>query len=158
MEKDKNVARKTTLCYIEKDDCYLMLYRNKKEEDANQGKWIGVGGKVEEGESFEQCVMREVFEETGLTLTEYSFKGIVQFESDVYENESMALYVGHQFTGSLLENCNEGTLKWIPKNQILDLNLWEGDRIFLKDLLENKQSVNMTLVYQGDKLVECVRE
>lgn len=143
--------KNTTLCYIEKDDCYLMLLRNKKKVDENKGKWIGVGGHFEEGETPEECVIREVYEETGLTLTDYKFRGIVTFVSDEWETDYMHLFTATGFTGQLKE-CDEGELRWIPKSEIMDLNLWEGDRAFLKMLFENKGFFSMKLSYVGEKL------
>ena len=142
----------TTLCYIEKDGSYLMLLRNKKENDLNDGKWIGVGGKFEEKESPDECLVREVFEETGLTLTAYSFRGIVTFVSDKWESEQMFLYTAEGFSGSLKE-CSEGTLAWIKKEDVLSLNLWEGDRIFLKMLEEKTEPFFLKLTYKGDELI-----
>ncbi len=146
-----------TLCYVEKDDHYLMLYRNKKENDPNEGKWIGVGGKLEPGETPDRCVEREVLEETGLTLTEYTYHGVVHFRSDKWCDEEMYLYTATGFEGDVDFNCKEGALKWIPKSQVMDLNLWEGDKIFLQYLLEGKRDIDLTLVYRGEELVE-VRE
>ena len=143
--------KNTTLCYIEKDDCYLMLLRNKKKVDENKGKWIGVGGHFEEGETPEECVIREVYEETGLTLTDYKFRGIVTFVSDEWETDYMHLFTATGFTGQLKE-CDEGELRWIPKSEIMDLNLWEGDRAFLKMLFEKKGFFSMKLSYVGEKL------
>ncbi|MBE5933644.1 MAG: 8-oxo-dGTP diphosphatase [Lachnospiraceae bacterium] len=145
----------TTLCYIEKDDSYLMLYRNKKDKDQSQGKWLGIGGKLEDGESPEDCVFREVFEETGLKLKSVTSRGVITFISDVWEDELMFMFTATEFEGSLLENCNEGELSWIKKTDIMDLSLWEGDRYFLKDLIDGKPLVNMKLTYEGDKLVNC---
>ena len=147
----------TTLCYIEKDDSYLMLYRNKKENDQSQGKWLGVGGKMEEGESPDDCIVREVFEETGFRLVDYTCRGFATFLSDVYEDEIMFLYTSNLFEGQLVDQCQEGHLEWIPKNKIMELSLWEGDRIFLKELLRKNNKINIKLVYQGDKLVEYVK-
>jgi len=130
-----------------------MLFRNKKENDLNEGKWVGVGGKFEENETPEECLVREVKEETGLTLTDWHFYGIVNFFSDKWENEAMYLYKGTAFIGELI-NSAEGELKWIPKTEVLDLPMWEGDIHFLKEMLENKKTINMTLRYEGDKLVE----
>lgn len=130
-----------------------MLHRNKKENDENEGKWIGVGGHFEEGESPDDCLRREVFEETGLKLLSYEFRGIVTFVSDKYGTEYMHLYTSHSFTGNLKE-CDEGELEWIPKDEVLNLNLWEGDREFLKMLFDNEDVFSMKLVYEGDKLVE----
>ena len=143
----------TTLCYIERDGKYLLMNRNKKENDLNQGKWIGVGGKCEEGESSEQCVRRETFEETGLTLGRVHFYGIIHFRSDTWEDEEMYLYGSDDFTGDLASDCSEGTLAWIPKEEVLSLPIWEGDRLFLEKMICGEQSMEMTLVYHGDKLV-----
>lgn len=150
------MKKNTTLCYIEKDDKYLMLLRNKKEVDINKGKWIGVGGHFEEGESPEECLVREVYEETGLTLTNYKFRGLVTFSSDQWQTEYMFLYTADGFEGEL-KDCNEGELRWIPKSEILDLNLWEGDKEFLKLLFEDTDVFSMKLSYVGDTLVERKR-
>ncbi len=147
----------TTLCYIEKDDKLLMLYRNKKENDQSNGKWLGVGGKLEKGESPDDCVLREVKEETGLTLTDYRLRGMVTFISDVWDDEMMFLYSGYDYEGELDLNCSEGELKWISKDDIMDLSLWEGDRIFLKELLGDSNNINIKLVYQDDKLVDWIK-
>lgn len=135
----------TTLCYIEKDGAFLMLHRTKKESDINKGKWIGVGGHIEPGESPEECVRREVREETGLTLTALSFRGILHF-SGSGEEEEMFLYTSDAFTGDLTE-CREGELSWIPKEEILDLNLWEGDRKFLPLLFKDTRFFSFSLRY-----------
>ena len=142
----------STLCYIEKDGQYLMLHRTKKEHDVNAGKWIGVGGKFEEGESPADCLKREVYEETGLVLTSYRLRGILTFVSDVAETEHMYLFTADGFTGELNENCPEGVLKWVPKAEIAGLNLWEGDRIFLKMLYDDEPFFLMKLEYKGDSL------
>ena len=147
----------TTLCYIEQDDCYLMLHRIKKKKDANEGKWIGVGGHFEKGESPEECLLREVYEETGLTLTSYRLRGIITFVCDEWGSEYLHLYTADDFDGDLaaaMENCNEGVLKWVPKKDIFDLSLWEGDKIFLKMLLETENIFSLKLEYQGDELVK----
>ena len=143
----------STLCYIERDDCYLMLHRTKKEHDVNEGKWIGVGGHFEAGESPEECLLREVKEETGYTLTSYRFRGIVTF---VYKNiiEYMHLFTADGFTGDPVP-CDEGTLQWIPKHDIPNLNLWEGDRIFLKLLSDDAPFFSLKLVYVHDRLVSA---
>jgi len=145
----------TTLCYLEKNGAYLMLHRNTKKQDANEGKWIGVGGHFEDGESPEDCLIREVEEETGYRLTSYTFRGIVTFVSDLWETEYMCLYTAEAWTGEPAE-CTEGTLSWIAKEDILNLNLWEGDRAFLKLLAEDYPFFSMKLRYEGEKLVECV--
>lgn len=146
----------TTLCYIEQNDCYLMLHRIRKKNDANEGKWIGVGGHFEEGESPEECLVREVNEETGLTLTSYRLRGIITFVSNEWGSEYMHLYTADGFEGDLtaaMENCCEGVLKWVPKSKIFNLALWEGDKIFLKLLLEKENIFSLKLEYEGDKLV-----
>ena len=144
--------KNTTLCYVEQDGKYLMLLRNKKKQDENAGKWIGVGGKFEEGESPQDCLLREVQEETGLRLTQYRFRGIVTFVSDRYETEYMHLFTAHGFEGELIP-CDEGELKWVEKDKVLSLPLWEGDREFLRLLREDAPFFSLKLVYQGDKLV-----
>lgn len=144
--------KNTTLCYVEQDGKYLMLLRNKKKQDENAGKWIGVGGKFEEGESPQDCLLREVQEETGLRLTQYRFRGIVTFVSDRYETEYMHLFTAHGFEGELIP-CDEGELKWVEKDKVLSLPLWEGDREFLRLLREDVPFFSLKLVYQGDKLV-----
>ncbi len=146
--------KKSTLCYLEKDDSYLMLYRNKKENDCNAGKWIGVGGKFERGESADACMKREVFEETGLTVTDFHYYGVISFYSDSADTELMYLYSAAGFEGELKDNCNEGTLRWVPKSEIENLPLWEGDRYFLADMLAGKQQISMSLYYEGDRLVK----
>lgn len=149
----------TTLCYIEKDDKYLMLHRVKKENDANHDKWIGVGGKFENGESPEECLLREVKEETGLTLTKYRLRGIVTFVSDEWEGEYMYLFTATEYEGEITESdfnieCDEGDLVWVPKSELFNLNLWEGDKIFLKLLDEDNGFFSLKLCYEGEKLVE----
>lgn len=145
----------TTLCYIEKGNQYLMLHRTKKENDLNEGKWIGVGGKFEANETPEECLLREVKEETGLTLTKYNLRAVVTFISDQWDMEYMYLFTADEFTGTLKE-CDEGELKWIAKDKIFDLKLWEGDKIFLRKLMEDNRFFTLKVVYEGDKLVESV--
>ncbi len=144
----------TTLCYIEKDNKYLMLYRNKKENDLNEGKWIGVGGRFETGETPEECMKREILEETGLSVLKYRYRGLITFVSEGNIVEYMHLYTVSEFAGELTE-CNEGTLKWIPKEEILSLNLWEGDKIFLELLNKTDNYFSLKLRYKGDKLIEA---
>lgn len=150
----------TTLCYIEKDDKYLMLHRVKKENDLNKDKWIGVGGKFEEGETPEECLLREVKEETGLTLTNYQFRGIITFISDEWGCEYMHLFTATEYEGELpeqgMKDCNEGELVWVPKNEIANLKLWEGDKIFLKLLEEREDFFSLKLRYEGEKLMESI--
>ena len=145
----------TTLCYMEKGNQYLMLHRVKKEHDINKDKWIGVGGHFEKGESPEECLLREVKEETGLELTSYQFRGIVTFISDEWPDEYMCLYTADRYTGDIV-NCDEGELVWVEKEKIMDLNIWEGDKIFLKLLMENQPFFSLKLEYKGDKLVNTV--
>ena len=144
----------TTLCYIERDGKYLMLLRDRKQSDPNDGKWIGVGGKLEEGESQEECARREILEETGLKADRLEHFGDVFFHSDLWEDEIMRLYLVTEYAGELTD-CDEGELHWIEKDKIFDLNLWDGDRIFLKYLINNRHFHNMTLTYQGDHLCRC---
>ena len=149
--------KNTTLCYVEQDGKYLMLLRNKKKQDENAGKWIGVGGKFEEGESPQDCLLREVQEETGLRLTQYRFRGIVTFVSDQYETEYMHLFTAHGFEGERIP-CDEGELRWVEKDEVLSLPLLEGDREFLRLLREDAPFFSLKLVYQGDKLVSSKLE
>ena len=144
----------STLCYIRNDkNEYLLLHRNKKENDLNEGKWIGVGGKFEEGETADECVVREVYEETGLTLTDYHLHGIVKFISDTWENEDMYLYSATGYTGTLNTACDEGELCWVPADKVLSLPTWEGDKYFLEPLLAGEPKINMLVEYRGDKLI-----
>ena len=143
----------TTLCYIEQDERYLMLHRVKKENDLNHDKWIGVGGKLEDGETPEECLLREVQEETGYTLTQYRLRGIITFLSDEWESETMYLYTATGFTGTQC-TCDEGDLVWVPKKEIESLKLWEGDKIFFRLLEEDKGVFSLKLRYEGDTLVE----
>ena len=144
----------TTLCYPEHNGRYLMLHRTKKEHDENRDKWIGVGGKFEMGESPEDCVKREVLEETGLTLTSYRYRGIVTFVSNEYGTEYMHLFTASDWTGNL-KDCDEGELAWIDKQHLFDLTLWEGDRIFLRLLDSDVPFFSLKLQYVGEKLVSA---
>lgn len=145
----------TTLCYIEKEESYLMLHRIKKKHDMNQDKWLGIGGHLEEGESPEECLLREVKEETGLTLRSFRQRGIVTFVSDEYPDEYMFLYTSDDFEGTLTE-CREGKLEWIPKEKIGQLPLWEGDLIFFELLKEELPFFSLKLVYKGERLSAAV--
>ncbi len=146
----------STLCYIENDrGQYLMLHRVKKENDANHDKWIGIGGKFEDGESPEECVLRETREETGLTLTDYRYRGLVTFVSDRWETEYMHLFTATGYTGAIHE-CNEGVLEWIGKAELLALPQWEGDRIFLRLLDQDVPFFSLKLRYEGEKLRQAV--
>ena len=149
----------TTLCYIidrETKTKYLMLYRIGKENDPNEGKWVGVGGKVESGETSEQCLLREVREETGLTLTEWRFRGIVFFSSDEWEDEQMDLYTATDYMGELTM-CEEGVLEWIKIDEVVNLPIWEGDKVFLDELCTNSDTFKLKLVYKGERLVEVLK-
>ena len=147
--------KQTTLCYLERDGQYLMLHRVKKQHDENHDKWIGVGGKSEDRESPEDCVRREVLEETGLTLTKFRYCGLVTFVSDIYPTEYMHLFHATGFTGTLKE-CDEGELAWIGKHELAALQQWEGDRIFLRLMDEHVLFFSLKLVYAGDTLTEAV--
>lgn len=144
--------KQTTLCYLERDGQYLMLHRVKKQHDENHDKWIGVGGKFEDKESPEDCVRREVLEETGLTLTKFRYCGLVTFVSDIYPTEYMHLFHATGFTGTPKE-CDEGELAWIKKSELLKLRLWEGDKIFLQLLDTDEPFFSLKLKYEGDTLV-----
>lgn len=180
----------TTLCYVERDDCYLMMHRVCKENDENRDKWIGIGGHFEDGESPEECLLREAREETGLKLEEFRFRGIVTFVSDEWGTEYMCLYTAKYperasggseaakdvdgagtsagsaerpdgteapgADGEALPGCSEGILEWVPKSRIMSLNLWEGDKIFLQLLAENRPFFSLKLRYEGDTLREAV--
>ena len=148
-------SKLTTLCYIEKGDSYLMLHRVSKKHDVNKDKWIGIGGHFEENESPEECLLREAKEETGLTLTSWKFRGIVTFISEGWNTEYMCLYTADGYEGEIIP-CNEGVLEWIRKEDLLKLNLWEGDKIFLKLLQENAPFFSLKLAYKGDVLTEEV--
>ena len=143
----------STLCYIEKNSQILLLHRTKKSIDPNGGKWIGVGGKLEQNESPDECIIREVYEETGLHI-QPQLRGILTFILPKWENELTFLYTSNNFEGTLKE-CNEGQLHWIDKDKVLDLNLWEGDKHFLPKLLETNDFFTMKLDYdKDDQLLE----
>lgn len=147
--------KNTTLCYIQRENQYLMLHRIKKKNDLNQDKWIGVGGKCEENESPEECLLRECWEETGLILTRWRYRGLVTFVSDRWEGEYMHLYTTDRFSGAI-GPCSEGVLEWLDKKALRSLQLWSGDHIFL-DLLETEAPFfSLKLVYEGDLLVQAV--
>ena len=142
----------TVLCYIENEHRYLMLFRNKKKEDINKGKYIGIGGHLEPGESKESALKREVKEETGLTLLSYQYRGKILFVNDDFQ-EIMYLYTADKFEGELIQ-CDEGELKWIDIDEALKVPHWEGDEYFLKKLLENSPYFEMSLIYSKDQLIE----
>ncbi len=148
--------KNTTLCYIRKDDSYLMLHRVKKENDLNRDKWIGVGGKFLPDESPEECLIRETLEETGLTLTRFSLRGIVTFVSARWETEYMYLYTADGFEGTI-SDCDEGVLEWVPIARVPELELWEGDRIFLELLEKDLPCFTLKLVYdEEDRLLSAL--
>lgn len=141
----------STLCYIEQAGRYLMLHRIKKENDCNHDKWIGVGGKFEEGESPEDCLLRETLEETGLTLTSWRFRGLVTFVSDQWPTEYMHLFTADGFTGRI-RTCDEGDLEWVAKERLGELPLWEGDHLFLELLAREAPFFSLKLQYRGETL------
>ena len=145
----------STLCYIEKNHKYLMLHRTVKKNDVNKDKWIGVGGHFEADETPEECVMREVKEETGYTLTSYKYRGLVTFISGTGITEYMSLFTADGFEGEQIL-CNEGTLEWVDIDEIENLNIWEGDKIFFRLLAENREFFSLKLVYDAeDQLIEA---
>ncbi len=147
--------RNTTLCHIEKNGRYLMLHRVKKENDLNRDKWVGIGGKFEDKESPEEANLRETLEETGLTLKNAEYRGIVTFVSDKWETEYMHIFYADKFEGTVKE-CNEGELCWVNKKDIFSLPIWEGDKIFLRLLDEKTPFFSLKLEYTGEKLVNAV--
>ena len=146
----------TSLCYIEENDAYLMMHRIKKKNDENADKWIGIGGKFEAGESPEDCVLREIAEETGLVPRTLHYRGIITFVSDEYGTEYMHLFCAKNCTGELKKDCNEGVLTWVPKKKIPTLPLWEGDHLFLKLLDSDRPFFSLKLCYRGDHLTSAV--
>lgn len=147
--------KNTSLCYIEREGSYLLLHRIKKLNDENRDKWIGVGGKFEEGESPEECMLREVREETGLELTRWRYRGIVTFVSDEWGGEYMHLFTADGFTGQL-KACDEGELEWVEKERMLSLPIWEGDKIFLRLLKNDEPFFSLKLCYQGERLMSAL--
>lgn len=146
--------KNTSLCYIEKEGCYLMLHRTKKANDENHDKWIGIGGKFEEGESPEECMLRETREETGLTVTDWRYRGIVTFVSNQWGSEYMHLFTAQSYAGTL-RDCDEGDLEWIEKSKLLSLPIWEGDKIFLRLLQDGEPFFSLKLCYKDDTLVSA---
>lgn len=148
--------KNTTLCYITRDDQVLMLHRVKKEQDINKDKWIGIGGKFEGEESPDECLLREAQEETGLTLTSWCCRGIVTFLTNgSWEGEYMYLFTADGFEGQLKE-CDEGELAWVDRDFLMELPMWEGDKIFLRLLWEDAPFFLLKLRYDNERLVEAV--
>ena len=143
----------TTICYIDDGNSYLMLLRNKKKNDINEGKWLGIGGKFEPGETPEECVCREVYEETGLILDDQVMRGVITFSSEGYEDEYIYVFTSDKYHGKIRE-CDEGELHWIRKDELTDINVWEGDRLFLKLLIEGSPFFSVKLSYKGDELTD----
>ena len=153
MSSDRRI-RVTTLVHILKDGCVLMLHRVKKKNDLNHDKWVGVGGKAEEGESPEECALREMREETGLTAETLLFRGILTFISDEYDQEIIFLYDVPAFSGTV-RDCDEGTLEWVPRERLCGLPIWEGDKIMFRYLEERESFFSLKLRYEGDTLAEA---
>ena len=141
---------KTTLCYIEQNDCYLMLHKTRK-GDMNVSKYLGIGGHFEKNETPNECILREVKEETNLTLLDYSLRGILLFENNDYK-EMIYLYTSSSFTGNI-KKCSEGDLVWVKKDDVINLNIWEGDKVFLKLLKDNKPYFILKLKYDNNKFI-----
>ena len=142
----------TTLCYLKRGQQYLMLHRVRKQQDDNRDKWLGVGGKFLEGESPEDCLLREVWEETGLKLEVWQFRGIVTFVSDRLPTEYMHLFTATRWSGQQRTDCPEGDLAWIDREKLRELTLWAGDRIFLQLLEQEAPFFSLKLCYQGEQL------
>ncbi len=154
--KGGRIVINTTLCYIRRGEDYLMLHRVKKEHDLNRDKWIGIGGKFEDKESPEDCLLREVREETGLRLTHYRYRGLVTFVSDRWPTEYMHLFTADSWTGEL-KDCDEGVLEWVPRSRLLELPHWEGDAIFLGLIAQDEQPFfSLKLCYEGEGLAQAV--
>ena len=147
----------TTLCYLEQNGCYLMLHRVKKKNDVNHDKWIGVGGKFEPGEDARTCALREVYEETGLTMRAPRYRGIVDFYCPPWPAERMHLFTCSDFTGTMTD-CDEGTLEWVPKQAVQALPIWPGDKLFFRLLEQDAPFFHLELYYDGDTLVRAVRD
>ena len=143
----------TTLCYIENDGAYLMIHRIKKKNDMNKDKWIGVGGKFENGETPHECARREILEETGISPKELRYRGIVTFVSNEFGTEYMHLFTAHGYDGEIMYDCNEGKLEWVKKSEINALPIWEGDKIFFDLLDRDAPFFSLKLVYEGENLI-----
>lgn len=148
----------TTLAYLEQDDHYLMLYRNKKENDINEGKYVGIGGKMEGDESPREGCIREIKEETNLDAHQLTYQGMITFVNDICETELIFIYVVTEFSGTIHE-CDEGELRWIAKDKVLDLNLWAGDRYFLEPIIKGELTapIDYKFIYSHDELLEVIK-
>ena len=149
--------KNSTLVHIEKDGCYLLMHRIKKKNDVNEDKWVAPGGKFEDKESPHECAVRETFEETGLIITDYKLRGIVTFVSDKWETEYMHIFSAYKFEGEVKADCSEGVLKWVKKEDVYNLPIWQGDKIFLR-LIESDTTpfFALKLEYLGEKLVKAI--
>ena len=150
--------KNTSLCYIEKDGAYLMIHRIKKENDLNKDKWVGVGGKLEEGESPFDCVRREVYEETGVNIKDPRYRGIITFVSDKWGTEYMHLFTATDYDGEIDYDCDEGKLEWVKKELVPSLPIWEGDKVFFDLMEKEKRFFSLKLCYEGDTLVSHTLE
>lgn len=148
------ILKDTTLCYIEKDGAYLMMHRVKKQNDINKDKYVGIGGKIENGETPFDCAIREIKEETGVSPRRMRYRGVITFVSDLYGTEIMHLFTADGFDGKLKQTCDEGELIWIKKQDVYNLPVWEGDKIFFKLLENGSPFFELTLKYQGEKLID----
>lgn len=144
----------TTLCYIEKDGAYLMMHRVKKQNDLNRDKWVGIGGKLEIGESPFDCAYREIKEETGVCPIGLKYRGIIKFVSDIYGTEYMHLFTAEGYEGEINYDCNEGVLEWVEKEKVTQLAVWQGDKIFLELLDLEERFFYLTLIYEGETLID----
>ena len=143
----------TTLCYIEKNDSYLMIHRVKKKNDMNKDKWLGIGGKFEQGETPFDCARREIHEETGVDALGLRYRGIITFVSDLYGTEYMHLFSADGYADEINYECDEGNLEWVKKENVKNLPIWEGDKIFLELLDKEDRFFSLKLCYEGDTLV-----
>jgi 8-oxo-dGTP diphosphatase len=148
------MIKRTTLCYIEHGGAYLLLHRVKKKNDVNKGKWVGIGGHFLEGESPDECLVREVREETGILLTDYRFAGKIRFEAPPWPSEVMYLYRATVTERPPFPDCDEGVLAWVDKREALSLPMWEGDRVFFSLMEESTEPFSLLLRYEGERLVE----